>query len=57
MLTGSLWAQSHVSSPGLSFRTAFPINVEVVGLGILVVLLAEVFRYGTGLQADHDLTV
>ncbi len=57
VLSGSLWAQSHVSGPGLSFRAAFPINVEVVGLGILVVLLAEVFRHGTDLQADHDLTI
>lgn len=57
MLTGSLWAQSHVRSPGLSFRAAFPINLEVVGLGILVVLLAEVLRQGSGLHADHDLTV
>ncbi|HVC23336.1 MAG TPA: DUF2975 domain-containing protein [Candidatus Dormibacteraeota bacterium] len=56
VLAGSLWAQSHVSSPGLNFRAAFPINLEVVGLGILVVLLAEVLRHGSGLQADHDLT-
>ncbi len=57
VLTGSLWAQNHVSGPGLSFRDAFPINVEVVGLGIMVVLLAEVFRHGAALQADHDLTI
>ena len=57
VLSGSLWAQSHVSGPGLSFRAVFPIYVEVVGLGILVVLLAEVFRHGTDLQADHDLTI
>lgn len=57
VLTGSLWAQSHVSGAGLSFRAIFPINIEVVGLGILVVLLAEVFRHGTDLQADHDLTI
>ena len=57
VLIGSLWARSHVSGPGLSFRAAFPINVEIVGLGILVVLLAEVFRHGTDLQTDHDLTI
>lgn len=57
VFAGSLWAQSHVHGPGLSFRAAFPVNLEVVGLGILVVLLAEVFRHGAALQVDHDLTV
>jgi hypothetical protein len=35
----------------------YSINIEVVGLGVLVVAVAEVFRHGAALQTDHDLTI
>jgi len=49
-------------------RVGFPVAFSVHGtsvvagsshpvLGILVVLLAEVFRHGCTLQVDHDLTI
>ncbi|MHB2023817.1 MAG: DUF2975 domain-containing protein [Mycobacteriales bacterium] len=57
VLAGSAWARSHVSGPGLSFRASFPLDLAVVGLGVLVAALGEVFPIGEALQADHDLTI
>lgn len=57
VLVGSMWARAHVRASGLTFRVAFPLQLGVLGIGVLVVALAEVFRVGAALQKDHDLTV
>ncbi|MDQ2759849.1 MAG: DUF2975 domain-containing protein [Actinomycetota bacterium] len=57
VLVGSLWARAHVHVPGLVFKASFPLQIAGLGAGVLVMLLAEVFRVGAVLQRDHDLTV
>lgn len=57
VLVGSWWARAHVHVPGLSFRASFPLQLGVLGIGVLVVALAEVFRVGAALQQEQDLTV
>lgn len=57
VLVGSWWARAHVHVPGLAFRTTFPLQLDVLGIGLFVVALAEVFRVGAVLQREHDLTV
>ncbi len=56
VLVGSLWARAHVHIPGLAFKATFPVRIAGLGAGVLVMLLAEVFRLGAVLQRDHDLT-
>lgn len=57
VLIGSLWAQAHIHIPGVGFRADFPVQITGLGAGVLVVLLAEVFRIGAVLQRDQDLTI
>lgn len=57
VLLASLWASAHVHLPGLAFAAGFPIEVTPLGAGLLLIVLAEVFRRGSALQLDHDLTV
>ncbi|MFZ1993495.1 MAG: DUF2975 domain-containing protein [Solirubrobacteraceae bacterium] len=57
VLVGSLWAKAHIHIPGAGFRAVFPVQITGLGAGVLVVMLAEVFRIGAVLQRDHDLTV
>lgn len=57
VLAGSLWARAHVHVPGVAFKAAFPVQIAGLGAGVLVMVLAEVFRVGAVLQRDHDLTV
>jgi hypothetical protein len=57
VLIGSLWARSHIHIPGVGFRAVFPVQLTGLGAGVLVVMLAEVFRIGAVLQRDHDLTI
>lgn len=57
VLAASRWAAHHVRGTGVSFHAGFPIRVEILGLGVLVILLGQVFRTGSALQQDHDLTI
>lgn len=43
--------------PGFSLRSLGEWNFSVFVLGVVILALAEVFRYGMQLQADADLTV
>lgn len=56
-LAGSAWVRSHVALPEGSVRLDFPLDVWALCAGLLIVLLAEVFRVGAALQRDHDLTI
>jgi hypothetical protein len=56
-LASAVWVRRHVAQPGISVRLGFPLDIWVLGAGLLVVLLAEVFRMGAALQRDHDLTI
>lgn len=56
-LAGSAWVRSHVALPGASVRLDFPLDAWTLCAGLLLVLLAEVFRVGAALQRDHDLTI
>ena len=48
---------NNVSSSGLEIDYHFDLNLGAVFVGLIIVALAEVFRHGTSLQADSDLTV
>ncbi|MDH5372392.1 MAG: DUF2975 domain-containing protein [Acidimicrobiia bacterium] len=47
----------NVSSTGLDIAYHFDLNLAAVFVGLIILSLAEVFRYGMTLQADSDLTV
>ncbi len=46
-----------VSSTGLEIDYHFNLNLAAVFVGLIILALAEVFRHGTSLQTDADLTV
>lgn len=56
-LAGELWARNHVHLTRISFAVTFPVQVTVLVAGLLVIVLAEVFRIGHALQQDQDLTI
>ena len=43
--------------PGFDIAYRFDLNLADVFVGLIILSLAEVFRYGMTLQADSDLTV
>ncbi|HSK95916.1 MAG TPA: DUF2975 domain-containing protein [Euzebyales bacterium] len=53
----SLWATHNLTVQGLTIRWEFRPHIAVLLLGALILLIAEVFRVGTRLQQDHDLTI
>ncbi len=53
----SWWAHGHLHADGVRFREVFPVRLEVILLGVLLVLLGQVFDLGARLQQDHDLTI
>jgi hypothetical protein len=53
----SLWAARNIAVRGLTVRWVFNPRIEVLLFGALILLIAEVFRVGTRLQHDHDLTI
>ncbi len=57
LLAGSWWAARHVHASGVVFRAGFPLRIEVLAAGVLLIVFAEVFRRGSALQQDHDLTI
>lgn len=46
-----------VAAEGLHIEASLTLNLTYLFIGLVVVALAEVFRYGSHLQADADLTV
>ncbi len=57
LLAGSWWAARHFHASGVVFRAGFPVRIEVLAAGALLIVFAEVFHYGAALQQDHDLTI
>jgi Protein of unknown function (DUF2975) len=57
LLVGSWWVAHHVPATGIRFRAGFPLRLEVLAAGVLLIVFAEVFRLGVALQEDHDLTI
>jgi Protein of unknown function (DUF2975) len=53
----SMWAVRNLSVRGLTVRWMFDPRIEVLLAGAVILLVAEVFRVGTRLQQDHDLTI
>lgn len=53
---GSYMANT-LAFPGVTFRTNLQFPYCSLFVGLLVMLLAEIFRYGARLQEDNDLTV
>lgn len=47
----------NVTSAGIELNYAFNLNFTAIFLGLIILAIAEVFRYGTNLQSDADLTV
>lgn len=57
VLTGSLWARAHADLPHVAFQVTFPVQPGALAAGLLIVVLAGVFRLGSALQEDRDLTI
>ncbi|MBV8931291.1 MAG: DUF2975 domain-containing protein, partial [Kutzneria sp.] len=55
--TISLWLRGHFAAAGINLDTVFAPRVEVLLIGVVIMLLAEILRLGTRLQEDHDLTI
>ena len=53
---GTLLA-SHLTWPGVDLNVKVDFAAETIVFGLLMLVLAEVFRYGVALQQEHDLTV
>lgn len=47
----------HVSIADVSFSYGVSLNVETIFLGLVILVLSEIFRSGVQLQEDRDLTV
>lgn len=56
-LAQSAYFQHVLSAPGLHPRLQFPLDLPLLGAGLLLVVLAEVFRQGRELAEDQRLTV
>ena len=48
---------NHLTWPGVELNVKVDFAAETILFGLLVLVLAEVFRYGVALQQEHDLTV
>ena len=52
-----LMVLNNVSSTGLDLDYSFDLNLAIILVGLVILSLAEVFRYGVNLKSDSDLTV
>lgn len=53
----ALVTMNTVVADGLHIKASLTLNLTYLFIGLVIVALAEVFRYGSLLQADADLTV
>jgi len=53
----SLVAMDTVAAEGLHIEASLTLNLTYLFIGLVIVALAEVFRYGSHLQTDADLTI
>lgn len=51
------YARAHFSAPGLRFEVHPDLNVLAIVCGLIILVIAEVFRAGTRLDEDQSLTV
>lgn len=54
---GNYYTMSHFSAQGLRFDIRPGVNVFAIVVGVIVLVIAEVFRAGTRLDEDQSLTV
>jgi hypothetical protein len=57
VFVGSWWARGHADHPHVAFQITFPLQPGALAAGVLVMVLAGVFRLGRALQEDQDLTI
>jgi hypothetical protein len=53
----NLYARTHVPIPGVTFDALPQISVWTIILGLLILVIAEVFRAGTRLDEEQSLTI
>jgi hypothetical protein len=51
------YAMTHFSADGLRFDVRPDVNVFAIICGLIILVIAEVFRAGTRLDPDQSLTV
>ncbi len=52
-----IYISNIVQMPGLELYANFKVDISGIFLGAVVIILAEVFRYGARLQEEQDLTI
>lgn len=60
ILTGSLagrWQQEMIQLPGVQAIARWRLDFSQIGSGVLVLVLAEVFRLGVAMREEQDLTI
>jgi Protein of unknown function (DUF2975) len=57
LFVGNAYARSHFAADGLSFDRWPSINVFAIIHGLIILVIAEVFRAGTRLDEDQSLTI
>ncbi len=55
--TFASFLMKNVHIPGVDIGVRASLGLETIGLGALILLLGEIFRYGVLLQEEHDSTV
>lgn len=51
------YAMTHFSAPGVNFDARLHVNVFALINGLIILVIAEVFREGTRLEEDRSLTI
>jgi hypothetical protein len=54
---GSRYAMTHFSANGLHFNARLGLNIFAIICGLIILVIAEVFRAGTRLDEEQSLTV
>ena len=57
LFVGNAYARSHFAADGLSFDSWPSINAFAIIHGLIILVIAEVFRAGTRLDEDQSLTI
>jgi hypothetical protein len=53
----NLYATTHVVLAGVQFDTWPRISFTTIGCGLIILVIAEVFRVGTRLDEEQSLTI
>ena len=54
---GMRYGMTHFSVQGVRFESRPDVNVVAIVCGLIILIIAEVFREGTGLEEEQSLTV